>query len=184
MKKPDWTAWVEDKKECLKWNRLYLKKGMLRRGSLKPRNYLKKSLHNLDFANWIYDKHKYEIKDFFEGESFFDWVIVIYYYAVYHGALALLASKNLSSKSHMATLNALILNFYHENEIEKKDVEVVADSISKSLEKEDIKIFAGSKDLRERVSYGAGYNFEESLVKSSKKDVISFIEKVRSILEL
>jgi len=157
---------------------------MLRRRSLKPEEYLKKALHNLDFANWVYEKHKTEIKELFGEERFFDWVIVIYYYAIYHAALALIASKGLFSKSHLATLNALILHFYHEKKIEKEDIEVVVESISKGLEKEDIETVAETKELRERASYGASYEFEESLVETARKNAIKFIEKVRNILEL
>jgi uncharacterized protein (UPF0332 family) len=184
MKRPDWRAWLRNRQECKRWNVLYTKRGILRRQSLKPEDHLKKSLHNLDFANWIYEKHKDEIKELFGSQRFFDWVIVIYYYAVYHAALALTASKNLFSKSHLATLNTLILHFYHEKRIAKEDVELVAESISRSLEKEDIETVAETKELRERASYGASYEFEESLVETAKENAIRFIGKTRSILEL
>ncbi|MBU5678752.1 MAG: hypothetical protein QXJ96_03270 [Candidatus Aenigmatarchaeota archaeon] len=184
MKRPNWKVWLENRKECKKWNNFYLQKKILRKQSLKPKDYFIKALHNLDFANWIYEKHKNEIKNLFGEQRFFDWVIVIYYYAIYHAALALIASKNLFSKSHLATLNALILYFYHEKKIEKEDVEIVIESISKVLEREDIETIVETKELRERASYGASYEFEESLVETAKSNAIKFIEKVRSILEI
>jgi uncharacterized protein (UPF0332 family) len=183
MKRLNWKVWLENRKECKKWNNFYLKKKILRKQALKPKDYLKKALHNLDFANWVYEKHKTEIKNLFGEERFFDWVIVIYYYAIYHAALALIASKNLFSKSHSATLNALILHFYHEKKIEREDIEIVVESISKALEKEDIEDIIETKELRERASYGASYEFEESLVKTAKSNATKFIEKVRHILE-
>ena len=143
---------------------------------------MRKTTHNLDFGNWIYEKHKKEIKSVFGKERFFDWVLVIYYYAVYHAALALITSEGFQSKSHMATLNLLILKFYHEKKLDRKDVEVIAEKIPKALEKEDIEIITESKKLRERASYGVSYDFERSLVKNSKKDVINFIQKVKNIL--
>ncbi|MBL7170019.1 MAG: hypothetical protein ISS48_03295 [Candidatus Aenigmarchaeota archaeon] len=183
MKKPSWKLWLRSKKECQKWNKVYLKRGVLRKRSLKPKDYLKKSIHNLDFGNWIYDKHKEgEIKSIFGKQRFFDCILVIYYYAVYHAALALIASKGFSSKSHMATLNVLILKFYHEKKIEKEDVELVAETIP-TFEKKDVEIITEAKVLRERASYGVSYNFEESLVKNAKMGVVKFIEKTRSILE-
>ncbi|MEM5812058.1 MAG: hypothetical protein QXG91_04975 [Candidatus Aenigmatarchaeota archaeon] len=184
MKKPNWIVWLENKKECEKWNNFYLKKKILRKQRLRPKDYFKKALHNLDFANWIYEKHKNEIKKLFGKQRFFDWVIVIYYYAIYHAALALIASKNLFSKSHLATLNALILYFYHEKKIEKEDVEVVVESISKALEREDIEDIVETKELRERASYEPGYEFEESLVEIAKLNATRFIERVREILEI
>jgi len=184
MKRPNWKVWLENRKECKRWNNFYLKKRVLREQSLKQEDYLRKALHNLDFANWVYDKHKTEIKSLFGEQRFFDWVIVIYYYAIYHAALALIASKNLFSKSHLATLNALILHFYHEKKIEKKDVEVVVESISRTLEREDIEGIIETKELRERASYGASYEFEETLVEVAKRNAIKFIEKTRSILEI
>jgi uncharacterized protein (UPF0332 family) len=96
----------------------------------------------------------------------------------------LIASKNLSSKSHLATLNGLILHFYHEKKIKREDVEIVAESISKNLDREDIEDIVETKDLRERASYAASYKFEESLVKIAKSNAIKFIEKVRNILEI
>ena len=184
MKRPSWKLWLRSKKECQKWNRIYLKKGILKKKSLKPKDYLKKATHNLDFGNWIYEKHREgEIESIFGGQRFFDWILVIYYYSVYHAALALIASEGFSSKSHMATLNVLILKFYHKKKIEKEDVEIVAEVIPRQLERDDIEVITETKNLREKASYGVSYDFEESLVKSAKKDVIKFIEKVRSILE-
>ena len=117
----------------------------------------------------------------FGEQRFFDWIIVIYYYSIYHAALALLSSINLFSKSHLATLNALILHFYYNKKIKKDDVEIVAKSIP-SLEREDIETIVETKELRERASYEVGYEFEESLVKVARSNAIKFIEKVRNIL--
>lgn len=181
MKKPNWRTWLEDRKECETWHNWYLGKGILRRQRLSPDQHLKKALHNLDFANWIYEKHKDEIKTVFGEQRFFDWVIVIYYYSIYHAALALLASKGLFSKSHFATLNSLVLYFYHEGKMEEEDVEIMAETVS--LKKEEIEALVETKELRERASYEAGYTFEEGLVETAKKNAVKFIEKTRGILK-
>jgi len=157
---------------------------MLRKSSLNAKLYLKKAIHNLDFTNWIYDRHKDEIPSTFGNERFFDWVIVGYYYSIYHATLALIATRDLLSKSHLATLNALIVHFYHEvKRLDKGDIELVAESIGKTLEREDIEIVVYAKSLRERASYNASYEFEESLVKTAKENAVRFIEKAKAILE-
>ena len=111
-------------------------------------------------------------------------MIIIYYYAIYHATLALIASKNLISKSHLATLNSLILFFYHQKKIKMDDVEIVANVFSKSIKKEDIRLIIQTKRLRERASYNVGYNFEDSLAKTAKNNAQKFIEKTRDILEI
>jgi uncharacterized protein (UPF0332 family) len=184
MKRPDWREWLRRKDECKKRYRYYLKRRMLRKSSLDAKLYFRKAIHNLDFTNWIYDKHKDEIPSTFGNERFFDWVIVGYYYSIYHAALCLIATRGLASKSHLATLNALIFHFYHEaKRLDKRDIELVAESIGKTLERGDIEIVVYVKSLRERASYNASYEFEESLVKTAKEDAVRFIEKVKSILE-
>jgi len=77
MRKPNWRNWLKSRELCVRWNKLYLKKSILRRRSLKPEEYLKKALHNLDFANWIYEKHKTEIKELFGKERFFDMLFIM-----------------------------------------------------------------------------------------------------------
>ena len=59
---------------------------------------LRRTDHNLTFANWIIEKHKDEIPTVFGGDNFYDWVISIYYYAIYHAALALMSKEDLLPK--------------------------------------------------------------------------------------
>ena len=68
----------------------------------------------------------------------------------------------LFSKSHMATLNALILHFYHKGEIEEEDVEIVAESIKSTLERGDIELMVESKELRERATYEASFVLDKA----------------------
>jgi len=184
MRRPNWREWMRSRRVCTEWYKYYLKRKILRKSSLNAKQYFKKAIHNLDFTNWIYDKHKDEIPSTFGNERFFDWVIVGYYYSIYHAALALITTKNILSKSHLATLNALIFHFYHETKkLEKEDIEIVAESIGKTLEEEDIEIIVQTKSLRERASYNASYEFEESLVTTAKSNAVKFIEKIRAFIE-
>jgi uncharacterized protein (UPF0332 family) len=182
MKKPDWKAWLRDRKECRTWYEYYKSHKMIRKTALKPDSYMKKAVHNMDFANWVLDRHKNDIPPAFRGEKFYDWVIIAYYYAIYHAALSLIAAKGLSSKSHMATLSAVVLFFYHEKKIGKEDVALIAESIGTTIGKDDIELIIEAKSLRERASYGVGYEFDEMLVKRAQQNAASFIEKARQIL--
>lgn len=77
MKKPDWRIWITDKEECKLWLDNYIKKQILRKSADESRLHLKKTDHNLNFANWIAEKHKDEIPKMFGEETFYDWVISI-----------------------------------------------------------------------------------------------------------
>ena len=182
MKKPDWRAWLKNKSECKKWYEYYRKHGMLKRTTFKPENYMGKAVHNIDFSNWLLEKHKDEIPSIFGDQKFYDWVIIGYYYTVYHNSLALIASKGLESKSHFATLSAIILFFYHEKKISKEDVEIVAESMETAITKDDIEIIVDSKGMRERASYNVGYEFDEALVNRAKNNAVQFMQKARRVL--
>jgi uncharacterized protein (UPF0332 family) len=180
MKKPNWMIWLKNKEECRIWLEKYLKKRILRKSSKQHRLYLEKSNHNLVFANWIYEKHKDDIPKFFGEETFYDWAINIYYYAVYHAALALVSKQGYESKNHSATLCFLIYNNFHlEKTIDKDDVELIA----ASLNKEDIEIIGMSKKLRERASYDVHEIFEKRLAQQAKEQAVDFVNKIKELLE-
>ena len=183
MRKPDWREWLRNKNECKKWLNFYSDKKIIRRASLSKEDYFRKSLHNFDFGNFILDKHKKEIPSIFGKEKFYDWVVTAYYYAIYHSTLALLSLKNLSSKSHFATLYALIYYFYHEKKLSKREIELVAESYEKNIGKEDLELFVDAKGMRERASYGVQASFELYIVSKLKEDTRKFLEKVKRMLE-
>lgn len=160
MRKPDWRLWLKDKNECKSWIDFYEKKGMLRKNADESNLHIRKTEHNLNLANWIFEKHRDEIPESFGKETFYDWVIGMYYYAVYHAALALISREGFKSKSHSATLCFLIYRHYHlQKAIDEGDVKLIA----RSLEKEDIETVGISKELRERASYDVHGLFEKTL---------------------
>jgi len=180
MKAPNWREWLKDKKSCKNWLDNYTSKGMLRKSRLQPKDHLHKAQHNLDFANWVNEKHKDELPKLFGEERFYDWVISGYYYAIYHASLALIASKDYTSKSHHATLCAIIYFFHHEKlHLNEEDI----DLIQHSMDKTDIEIITETKELRERASYGVSGDFEIKLVNKSKENAIYFINRTREILQ-
>jgi uncharacterized protein (UPF0332 family) len=180
MKAPDWKTWMKDKNDCKKWLDLYIAKGILRKSKDDSRLYLRKAEHNLGFANWIKERHKDSIKEFFNNETFYDWVVSIYYYSIYHSALALVSKQGFESKNHSATLCFLIWhNFYVRRNIAFEDVSLIANS----LQKEDIESIGHAKEIRERASYNVHDSFEEKLAIQMQKNTIDFLNKIRRLLE-
>ena len=180
MKKPNWRTWLKNKKECKIWLDNYIKKEILRKSADESRLHLKKTDHNLDFANWIAEKHKDEIPEMFGKETFYDWVINMYYYAVYHTALALMSKEGYKSKNHSATLCFLIYHHYHlQKALIKEDVEL----IGSSLDKEDIETLGDSKGLRERACYDVHETFEKRLMQHVRDKTINFVNKIKTTLK-
>lgn len=178
MKKPDWKFWIENKDECQSWLDMYLRKNILRKSEDDSKLHLRKTSHNLNLAGWIAEKHKDEIPELFD-DNFYDWVITIYYYAIYHAALALVSREGYISKNHSATLCFLIYHHYHlQKAIGKEDVELIADS----LDKEDIEAVGFSKELREKACYDIHESFEQKLAKAAEENAVRFVNKIRVIL--
>ncbi len=194
MKKPEWNKWVKDKEDCKGWLDSYTYKKIIIKSKKESDFYFKKSIHNLNFANWNLEKQQ-ELKKLF-NENFYDWVVVVYYYSIYHASLALLSELGYKSKSHLATLCFITYYYFHnKNLLEKEHIELIAESI----EKEDIKTIAISESLRGGASYNVHETFERELVNEIKNEAIGFIkncqntanfspqifiEKVRTILNI
>jgi uncharacterized protein (UPF0332 family) len=178
-KKPDWKEWIEDKKECKEWLDSYIKREVIIKSTDESKLFLKKADHNLNFANWIVEQHNKEIPNFFGKETFYDWTINIYYYAIYHATLALVSKKGYRSKSHTATLAFIISNYYHtQQSLSKEDIELVASSLSK----EDIETIGFSKELREKASYDVHESFEKELALNTQKQAADFVNKIKTII--
>ena len=181
MKKPDWKLWMEDKAECRKWLGSYLKKGMIRKSKDDSALHLEKAKHNLYFANWIIEKHKDEIPAYFKGESFYDWTVSIYYYAIYHSAMALMSKEGYSSKSHSATLCFIIYHHYHKQKaLDEEDIDLIVSS----LDKEDIETIGVSKEMREKACYDVHGSFERSLAAQIQEQAVDFLDSIREIIRL
>jgi len=180
MKKPDWKLWLKDKKECTFWLDNYIQKKILKRSSNESKLHLRRTDHNLTFANWIIEKHKDEIPEVFGEDKFYDWVISIYYYAIYHAALALMSKEGFTSKNHSATLAFLIYHHYHsEKALEKEDVELIASS----LNREDIETLGVSKELREKACYDVHESFEKKLAEQIREQAVDFANKIKILLK-
>lgn len=179
MKKPDWKIWIEDKKECELWLANYIKRKVLRESKDESRLYLKKADHDMNLANWIFEKHEDDIPEIFGEETFYDWVIDMYYYAVYHAASALMNKEGYISKNHSATLCFLIYHHYHlQKALDREDVELIASS----LDKKDIETIGDSKALREKACYDVHELFEKKLAEHIREKAVDFINKIKILL--
>ncbi len=178
---PDWHMWIKDECDCKEWMDEYSRKRVLRTETRTPQDFLKKAEHNLSFSNWLIDKHKDEIPRIFGmEENFYDWAISAFYYSIYHAAMALLAKLRVSSKSHSATLCAVIYQYYHKSKkLTKDDVAL----LSVYLGEDDIESFVRTKSLRERASYGISQGFEIMLTEEAKKNAEGFVNKVKEIIK-
>lgn len=180
MRKPDWKLWLKDPRECRFWLDSYLRKRILKKSSDDSKLHIRRTDHNLTFANWIIEKHKDEIPEVLGGDTFYDWVISIYYYAIYHAALALMSREGYSSKNHSATLAFLIYHHYHlQQALEKEDVELIASSLGR----EDIETVGVSKELREKACYDVHELFEKRLAEHIREQAVGFVNKIKILLK-
>ncbi|MFH1899035.1 MAG: hypothetical protein ABIJ82_01000 [Patescibacteria group bacterium] len=122
-------SWLESSQGCNKDFNNFLRKSFvveIEDGEIWKGRYLEKANHNLDFASLVTGLHKTVIKEKFPNRTFYDWVTIAYYYAIYHAALALISKAGLKSKSHLATLCGTINYYYHkEKRLEKKHIDIL-----------------------------------------------------------
>ena len=174
MRKPDWKHWLDNKEDCHYWLSSYLTKKVLRKSRDLSLFHLRKAEHNFRLAQWLEEKHGSEV--IFKEEQYYDWVITIYYYAVYHAAQALMSKEGLESKSHAATLCFLLYHHYHrEKKFEPEEIALLAFS----LERNEIEYVGMSKELREKASYDIHAIFEQKVAKQVKEQTAQFITKIR-----
>lgn len=174
---------IKNKKYCENVSKYYTKIKVLRKTNPNLfEKYLNKALSNLEFANFILMEHDYSIKQKLPNKTFYDWCITIYYYSIYHIALALITKIGYESKSHLATITAITLFYYHkDNVLKKEDIEFIIEKIN--LEKQEIDLVLDSKKLREKACYGVDEIFELSQAKKLQEQTAEFVNRIKSLLQ-
>ena len=173
---------LNNRKYCEKIFKFFIKIKAIIPESDSYEKYLNKSLKNLEFANFILDEHKHSIKKKLPNKTFYDWCITIYYYSIYHTALALVSKAGYKSRNHLATITLITLFYYHkDNLLKKQDIEFLINNIS--LDKGDIDLVLSSKGLRERACYGVDELFELNQTKLLQRQTADFVNKIKQILE-
>lgn len=180
--KKRWQIWLEDKKKLNRDFKSYKRKKLIRKIDFAPRLskiHLNKSFHNLDFANFTITNQK-NINKRIEDETYFDWVIVISYYAMYHSAMALLYKIGYKASTHLATICVLCKECLGKT-LEKKDIEKISNILE--LSEEEIKEIGRAKERREKASYSGSVSFEKNLAEMTLDDARKFINKIADISE-
>lgn len=118
----------------------------------------------------------------YRGESFYDWVITISYYAMYQACLAALAAVRKVGENHTATVCALIYYYIHRRKRLGKDYLLSLDTI-KSLAQQDIHVLIEKRFQREKASYNTGFTTEIGIAQTALSDAREFVLKIREILE-
>ncbi len=173
---------IDSKEYCEKVFNFFIKKKLIRDSKLRLfEKHMNKALNNLEFANFLLSEHNYSIKEKLPNKTFYDWCITIYYYAIYHTALALTEKIGYSSKNHIATISTITLFYYHkDNLLKKEDIEFLIDKIN--IEREDIDLITDSKELRESACYGVDKLFELNQAQKLQKQTADFVNKIRVLL--
>lgn len=140
--------------------------------------HLNKAFHNQDFAIFTL-KNQDKINKRLEEETYFDWVITISYYAMYHSAMALLYKLGYKTNNHLATICVLCKKCLGKT-LEKQDIEKLSTIFE--LSEEEIKEIGRAKERRERASYSGSISFEKYLAEITLEDARRFINKVADIL--
>jgi len=177
-----WQIWLINKKVLEKDFKSYLRDKVIRKISLNLRLvevHLDKAFHNLDFANFTL-KNQDKINKRLEEETYFDWVIVISYYAMYHSAMALLYRLGYKTSNHFATIRVLCRECLGKT-LERYDIEKLSRIFE--LSKEEIKEIGRAKERREKASYSGSIFFERYLAETTIEDARKFINKIADILE-
>ncbi len=176
-----WQVWLENSKtlnrDFKKYIRLHIVRKIESSASLS-KIHLDKAYHNLDFANFTVQNQE-NINKRVDDETYFDWVIVISYYAMYHAAMALLYKMGYKAGTHLATICVLCKECLGKT-LEKRDIWNISSILD--LSEEEIKEIGRAKERREKASYSGSVSFEKHLAEMTLDDARKFINKVADIL--
>ncbi len=177
-----WQVWLDNKKVLNRDFKKYVRHHLIRKiepSSHLSKIHLDKSYHNLDFANFTVQNQE-NINKHGENETYYDWVIVISYYAMYHAAMALLYKIGYKAGTHLATICILCKECLGKT-LEKKDIENISAILE--LSEEEIKEIGRAKERREKASYSGSVSFEKHLAEITLDDARKFINRTADILE-
>lgn len=182
MREPKkWQVWLENSKTLNRDFKKYIRQHIVRSIETFPslsKIHLDKAFHNLDFANFTI-QNSANINKRVDDETYYDWVIVIAYYAMYHAAMALLYKMGFKAGTHLATICVLCKECLGKT-LEKKDIENISSILE--LSEEEIKEMGRAKERREKASYSGSVSFEKHLAEMTLDDAKKFINKVADIL--
>lgn len=147
-------------------------------------NFMEKARHNLLFCTAVYGmSNSGEAKKILrlkEDFSAFDWVVITAYYAMYHSALAALASLNYKSDNHTATLIALEVHFVRKNLLEREFLDKLKQA--RELEEEYVKKLRMARRQRETAQYGVTEETGKDTAEKLLKDAGDFVNRMEKLV--
>ena len=185
---PTWRDWVKNPRLCEQSLHYFERREQVKRLNVRQARddilgHLRKAFHNISFANQIFDssqKGVFQVN--YAGESFYDWVITICYYAMYQASLAALAAVRKEGENHSATMCTLIYHYVHRKKRLHEQYLFSLDTI-KSLADQDIQKLADKRLEREKASYDTGFTTQVGIAQTALSDAREFVLKIREILE-
>ena len=114
-------------------------------------------------------------KDF----SAFDWMVITSYYAMYHSALAALASIGYKSDNHTATIIALEVFFVKKNLLEKEFLDKLEQA--RELEEEYVQKLRHARKQRETAQYEVTEETGKDAAEKLLKDARHFVDRMEKL---
>jgi len=185
---PTWRDWMRNEGICFKSVRYFEMHGAIKRlgVSIAKDNvlgHLRKANHNLRLANKIFDMQESNQFDFkYLGETNFDWVVTVSYYAMYQSCLAALAAVRKIGETHAATVCALVYHYFHKKKRLNEQYLISLDRIS-VLASQDLQKLVAAKDQREKASYDSSFSTQRGIAQVALTDAKEFVTRIREILE-
>jgi len=185
---PIWGIWLKDPKLCEKSLGYFERHVQVRpldevQAKDSILGHLRKAFHNLSLANQIFDNNRSgQLRVKYSGESFYDWVVTISYYAMYQACLAALAAVCKVGENHSATVCALIYHYVHRKKRLNERYLLSIDTI-RSLADQDVQKLVERRLQREKASYDTGFTTELGIAQTALSDAREFVMRVREILE-
>jgi uncharacterized protein (UPF0332 family) len=109
-----------------------------------------------------------------------EWVVVTGYYAMYSGALALLAKIGFKSKNHTATILLLEEYFVKKKVLDQKVLFLLKNAV---FQKEELEKISEARHKREIAQYSVTKQTTKLIADDIKRDAYEFINKVEAIIE-
>ncbi len=113
--------------------------------------------------------------------SAFDWIVITAYYAMYHSALAALASIGYKSDNHTATIIALEVFFVKKNLLEKEFLDKLKQA--RELEEEYVQKLRHARRQRETAQYGVTEETGKDAAEKLLKDARNFVDRMEKLIE-
>ncbi len=183
-----WRDWLRNARLCNESMRYFEKHGLIQRlgtnvATDNVQGHLRKAYHNLRLANRLFDMHENNQFEFrYEGETNFDWIVTMCYYAMYQACLAALAAVRKTGETHIATVCAMVYHYFHKEKRLNEQYLLALEQVG-TLASQDIQKLIASKEQREKVSYDSSFRTQQGIAQAALNDSREFVTKVREILE-